>query len=535
MTYVEVSPPTAKVTTGAGAAFSATVHGTGNVDPTVQWSVNGISGGNSDVGTINHGGYYSSPTGLLTASTYTVTAASTKEPTKSATAAVTVLPNPTVAISPGSVTLLRGGRQQFTATVTNATDIRVSWLASKGQIDTTGIYTPPTDTSITSDTITATSEANPDRSATAFVTVSNDSVSLTSMSPDRGALGDLITLTIVDPTIDGVPDVFFSGQHGYTVKATANYISRGSYSVAVPAGAISGPVFVRVFHNDNLRLDSNSLPFTRIPNIVLNADRADVSSGGELQFMYAQLGDSAPQTVTWSVLDHGSISPDGLYSAPTVVEDTRARIQACFEGTSSCDSFMLWVHPLQILPMHPVVASGQTLHLEAEVGGGAASAQWAVEAGGGSIGNDGTYSAPTALQDGGGVEVSATAAGYKQDAIVSVTGKIPGSVNWLGEFGRDAWAITGRADRAYVAASKVVGTSTEFFLDTYDMSDPAHPRWLGAQEPPFELDDMRHYGNFLYALHFGSGNQTDPDLADLFTAVVAAGRCANRGIERSCR
>jgi hypothetical protein len=82
---VTLSPRRAGVTTGIGQTFTSTVTGTANT--AVTWSVDGIAGGNSTVGTISTGGGYSPP---ATAGTHTVTATSVANPASSASSSVAV-------------------------------------------------------------------------------------------------------------------------------------------------------------------------------------------------------------------------------------------------------------------------------------------------------------------------------------------------------------------------------------------------------------------------------------------------------------
>jgi len=74
-----------------------------------------------------------------------------------------------VTVSPGSASLSPGGTQQFTATVTGATDTGVSWSASGGTITAGGLYTAPTTGG--GYIVRATSAADPARSGTAIVNV----------------------------------------------------------------------------------------------------------------------------------------------------------------------------------------------------------------------------------------------------------------------------------------------------------------------------------------------------------------------------
>lgn len=76
-----------------------------------------------------------------------------------------------VSISPATVTLLSGTTQQFTATVTGTSNTAVTWSASTGSIDTTGLFTAPTVQSTTIATVTATSQEDPAQTAIAAVSV----------------------------------------------------------------------------------------------------------------------------------------------------------------------------------------------------------------------------------------------------------------------------------------------------------------------------------------------------------------------------
>jgi PKD repeat protein len=76
-----------------------------------------------------------------------------------------------VTVSPTSLTISSGGTQQFTATVANATDQAVSWTATAGTISAAGLFTAPVVATSTAVTVTATSVADPSKTASAKVTV----------------------------------------------------------------------------------------------------------------------------------------------------------------------------------------------------------------------------------------------------------------------------------------------------------------------------------------------------------------------------
>ena len=175
---VSVSPTTASVEVSQSQQFTASVSGTPNT--AVTWSVNGIAGGNSTVGTVDSSGFYTAPS-RVPGSSITVTADSAAQPAASANAAVIVMPPPpvTVTISPTSVSLQLGQRQQFSAAVSGTANTAVNWLvngaiggnATVGTITSNGLYTAPSSAPTGSVTVTARNVYDPASSANASVAI----------------------------------------------------------------------------------------------------------------------------------------------------------------------------------------------------------------------------------------------------------------------------------------------------------------------------------------------------------------------------
>jgi hypothetical protein len=90
ITSVNISPMSVSLQTSQPQKFTATVNGTGNFDVSLEWFVNGISGGNSTVGTVDTNGLYSAPPQLPDPPTVTVKALSTADSSKSASALATI-------------------------------------------------------------------------------------------------------------------------------------------------------------------------------------------------------------------------------------------------------------------------------------------------------------------------------------------------------------------------------------------------------------------------------------------------------------
>jgi hypothetical protein len=154
---ITVSPTTATIYTNATQQFSAYISGTPNT--AVTWTSSG--------GTVNSSGLYTAP---ASAGSYTVTATSQADTSKSAVATVNVqAQSVSITISPAAATIYVSKTQQFTASVSGTTNTTVTWTASGGTVNSSGLYTAPSTAG--SYTVTATSQADTTKSATAAVTV----------------------------------------------------------------------------------------------------------------------------------------------------------------------------------------------------------------------------------------------------------------------------------------------------------------------------------------------------------------------------
>jgi serine protease len=86
---VSITPPTASVQTAMTQTFMVAVKGSSNT--TVNWSVNGVAGGNATVGMISTSGVYTAPMAVPSPAAVVVTAVSAADSTKSASAQITVV------------------------------------------------------------------------------------------------------------------------------------------------------------------------------------------------------------------------------------------------------------------------------------------------------------------------------------------------------------------------------------------------------------------------------------------------------------
>ena len=266
---VALNPTSVSVAMGEKENFTATVKGSSNT--AVTWSVDGVSGGNSSVGTITTSGAYTAP---AQTGSHTVTATSVAETTSSANAAVTVVTG--IGISPTSATLDGSGgqpqTQQFTATVSASSSSAVNWSASGGTITASGLYTPPNIAGTY--TVTASNAADATSSASATVTVFTLSVSPGSVTIAPSASQQFtanvqgLSNTAVNWSVDGVAggnssvgtissSGFYTapasaGSHTVAVTSAADTSASASAGVTVAVKVSSGPG-VLTYHNDDAR------------------------------------------------------------------------------------------------------------------------------------------------------------------------------------------------------------------------------------------------------------------------------------------
>ncbi len=167
---VAVAPTIASIQLGQTQQFAATVSGTPNT--AVTWTANGVTGGNSAVGTISPSGLYTAPSALPNPPSVTIMATSVVDQSKYASGILTIVVPVTVAVSPVSITLAAGQSQQFSAAVAGSTNTAVVWSLNPaiGSISTSGLYISPSSISVPEAvTVIATSAADNTKTAQAAV------------------------------------------------------------------------------------------------------------------------------------------------------------------------------------------------------------------------------------------------------------------------------------------------------------------------------------------------------------------------------
>jgi hypothetical protein len=414
---VTVTPNGLTLTTEATAQFTATVTGTSNAG--VSWSVNGVAGGNSTLGTISATGLYTAPGVPPEPNQVTIRATSAADSTRSGTSSVSVVnPAPTlssispqqvdagssdttltvlgsgfarqstvefaggaldttftsstqldavipatelalageypvtvmnpapgggttgasqltvllvVTLTPSSPTLDVAVTQQFVATVTGSVDAGVSWFVDDipggdntvGIIASDGLYTapavPPTPNEVT---VTATSVADPARSASAAVTIVNPAPTLTSVTPAAVNAGSGDTsLALLGQGFTPQSAVHLSGADVVTTFGSSTELHAD-----VPAAQLADATTLNVTVTTPAPGGgtSNSLELS-VLIVVTVAPSAQTLRVNETRQFAATVVGSSDTGVSWTVNNIaggnatvGAIDPGGLYTAPAI-------------------------------------------------------------------------------------------------------------------------------------------------------------------------------------------------------------------------
>ncbi|MBT9329580.1 beta strand repeat-containing protein [Paracidobacterium acidisoli] len=346
---ITISPTAAQVMAGKTQSFTAAVTGTTNT--AVTWSLSGAGCTGATCGTISSSGLYTAPPAVPSPAQVTVTATSNADITKSASVTVTILPPVVVHISPATAQIVTGNTQQFTATVTGATNTAVTWSVSGsgcsgaacGTVTSGGLYTAPAAVPNPAQvTVTATSVADTTKTSSAVVSILPEimvsiSPSATQVATEtqrqftasvNGTLNTAVTWSVTGAGCSGSACGTISSSGVFTAPAT------------VPKPAL---VTVTATSNaDRTRSASASVTIT-LPLIIRVAPASTlVAVGGSQQFQSAVFG-TANTAVTWhaagagcSGAECGTISTSGLYTAPaTLPSPATITITAASQGDPS--------------------------------------------------------------------------------------------------------------------------------------------------------------------------------------------------------
>jgi len=191
---VTVGPASESLTGGSSGTFSASISGATNT--AVTWSLV------PPVGTIANG-VYQAPAIIANQQTVAITATSAADPTKTASATVTLIPVG-VTVGPAATSLEAGQSAAFTALVTGASNTAVIWALSPavGTI-VNGVYAAPASiSSLQTVTVTVASVMDPTKTAAAAITLTPNSTSTPVVLPLEviGPNGTTVSASVTVPS-----------------------------------------------------------------------------------------------------------------------------------------------------------------------------------------------------------------------------------------------------------------------------------------------------------------------------------------------
>jgi hypothetical protein len=490
---VTISPTSATVAVGKTQQFTATV--TNTSDTSVEWQVNGTSGGSSSLGTISSSGLYKAPATLGSRTSVTVTAVSNDDDSKSASAVVTfTAAQPvSVAVSPTSITLQANGTQKFTATVQNTSNTTVTWQvngvnggsSSNGTISTSGTYTAPSNISAQKVvTVTAVSQADTTKSGTAQVTLAvanpvNVTVAPASISLMASA-AQKFTATVLNSTNTSVTWQVNGVNGGSSSNGTIS--TNGTYTAPSNISAQKVVTVTAVSQADTSKSGSAqvTLNVANPVSVSVSPTSASLVAGGTQKFTVTVLN-SSNTAVTWQVnginggnSTVGTISTAGNYKAPaTLTAQTIVTVTAVSQAdsTKSGSALVTLTVPLpvsvSVSPSSASLIGGGTQRFTATVQNASnTSVTWQVNGinGGnstlGTISTSGNYKAPATIANQTVVSVTAISnADTTKSASVPVTlNAITVSISPL------AMNLLGGAQQQFTATVQNAGSTTVTWL-----------------------------------------------------------------------
>ncbi len=329
---VTVTPGSANVEAGATQQFSATVQGQSN--NSVNWSVDGVAGGNTTVGTINSSGLYTSPS---QAGSHTILATSVANSSESGSVSVTVF---TIGVSASSSTVVPLGTLQFTSTIQGLSNTSVTWSvdgiaggnSSVGTISTSGLYTAPNALGV--HTISAASVASPSASASGQLTIINSAVN-----------------AVLTYHNDDARDGAYTQE---TILTTSNVNSTGFGKII--SYPVDGQIYPQPLYLPQVNIPNqgtHDVVFVATENNSLYAFDADATST-PTTFWHVNLGAPIPK------YDEGGPWPNiGILSTP-VIDVTTNTIYVLAEVNAVTPPF--WLHAIDVTTgadkVSPVAVTG---------------------------------------------------------------------------------------------------------------------------------------------------------------------------------
>ena len=233
-----------------------------------------------------------------------------------------------VSISPSNISLLSGSSQQFTATISNSNSNAVTWAVSEGAISSRGVFTAPFVSQNTTVKVTATSVADPTKSASTSVTVSAVQVLISPLSAPLPSGGQ----QQFSATVSG------TNNKAVTWSASAGTISTGglftaprvsvSTTVAVTAASVADSSKTA---SAAITVTPASSPLSIQTSVLPDATRGTTYSmvlsatGGQLPYQWSITSGTLPQGIQFDSLTgaiSGIASTSGSFTFAATVSDS---------------------------------------------------------------------------------------------------------------------------------------------------------------------------------------------------------------------
>jgi hypothetical protein len=309
---VMVSPAMSALRVGTTRQFQALVQGSSN--QAVTWSVETPGGGS-----ISATGLYTAPAmpGVVT-----VKATSVVDTSAFATAVVAVQTAPIISVSITSPTTTQsvpqGGTLQFTAQIAGATNTGVTWTSTGGTISSTGLFAAPVGAAAAgSYTVTATSQADPQQSASATVLVPPIGISISPMTATVVAANST-NATPTSRTFSATVTGAASTQVTWSVREPGGgtIASGGTYQAPAVPGTYTVVARSTV---DPTAEGTARVTVTPVPVVVAISPRNPTVGLGSVTSFSATVANAVTPGVVWSIADGGvggRVDAQGNYTAP---------------------------------------------------------------------------------------------------------------------------------------------------------------------------------------------------------------------------
>ena len=259
-----------------------------------------------------------------------------------------------VSVSPATVTVSKGAKQQFTATVTGTGNPAqtVTWsIVESGKhsgttINSSGLLTVSASETLTKLTVKAASTADKGKSGTATVTVSSTpaaTVTGVTISPKTASVahggGQTFTATVAgtNSPAQTVTWTVTGGARAATAITGAGVLSVATNETATTL-TVKATSTVDTTKSDTATVTVTSAVAT-VSSVTVSPQDAFVSKGSARQFSAAVSGTNSPaQTVTWSIVETNKNSGTTINSGLLNISANESLTSLTVRATSTVDT-----------------------------------------------------------------------------------------------------------------------------------------------------------------------------------------------------